>query len=953
MRKLTLLLFVSLFIFQIGNAQTGTITGKVVEKDSGFEVIGGNVLISGTTNGATTDLDGKYSFSVEPGTYTIECSYIGYETQKKENVEVKAGEVVTLDIIMGESAVALDLGVEVTARQVRNTESAAIAIQSKSPNLISVTSSAAFSKNGDNDVAAAVKRVTGVTVQGGKYVYVRGLGDRYSKTTLNGLTIPGLDPNRNTVQMDLFPTNLVDNIIVYKTFSPDLPGDFTGGLVDIATKDFPEEFNFNLSASTSYNTNTTFNSGFLTYQGGATDFLGFDDGSRALPAELDGMTVQDFPQPQFTGEISEADANQLTTLTNAFDNNWSMENRAPSLNHNIAASMGNLTQNKKLGWIAAVNHSRRYTGFDDGLTGIYKLKGRVDEVSALSKEILLNGSRGTEEVLWGAMLGSSYKINSNNKIRFNLMHNQGGESTAEFLEGRKYIDDADDLYQTRNWSYLQRSLSSGQVGGKHVFSNTNNLEVNWSSSMALSLQDQPDLRYFTNRVRSSGTRFIKASSDRTPNRFYRNMQQSNWDNKVDVTLPIKQWNGLSAKVKAGAAYVYKNREFRETRYTFNNQSRSVGEDINTFFDDVLTFDDVEGNYMNNGNGTYVINGYNPDNDYDAELGVTAGYVMTELPLTKKLRAIAGVRLEKTNLKFKTYGIERVLADFPQLDGQQNLLDNLDVLPSLNLNYEISDNMKVRSAYTRTLARPTFRELAPFASFDFDGGLIIIGNPELQLTNINNVDLRWEWYPKPGEMFTVGSFYKHFTNPIERTFNPEAPNGELTWRNVDKAFLAGAEVEWRKQLGFISALKDFTFTANFTYIYSRTDIDPAEMEAILISDPNAKHYREMYGQAPYVANALLSYKNETGWNSNLAFNVVGPRIVVTTVGATPNYYEKPFPSLNYNISKNVGNGFTLKLAANNLLNSKFKIEAPFKGENYPVQVNSVGMTFSVGVSYKIP
>jgi len=313
-------------------AQTGTITGKVIEAESGFEVIGGNVVIQGTTNGNSTDLDGVYTIKVEPGTYNLECSYIGFETTVIENVVVKAGEVTQTDVQLGESGIDIDVDITIVGKRVNNSEAAVLAIQKKAPVVLDVMSAAQIAKSGDNNVASAVKRVTGVTVEGGKYIYVRGLGDRYSKTTLNGATIPGLDPNKNTVQMDLFPTNLIDNIVVYKTFSPNLPGDFTGGYVDISTKDFPTTKTISASASIGYNTLATFNSNFLSYEGGANDWLGFDDGTRAVPDVIKNSGV---PTADRGANVNASQAMQLTNATKAFSNNLTFQNQTPLPNYNL------------------------------------------------------------------------------------------------------------------------------------------------------------------------------------------------------------------------------------------------------------------------------------------------------------------------------------------------------------------------------------------------------------------------------------------------------------------------------------------------------------------------------------------------------------------------------------------------------------------------------------------
>ncbi len=955
MKKLNFFfLILSLFPLTIF-AQMGIISGKVIESETGFEAIGAEVVIQGTTTGMATDLDGKYRIdNLEPGTYNIECSYVGFETQVINEVIVKAGENTTLDISIGASAIDLDLNIEVTAKTFKNTEASLITIQRKSPVVLDGIAASQISKSGDSDVASAVKRVTGVTVEGGKYVYVRGLGDRYSKTTLNGSEIPGLDPNKNTVQMDLFPSSLIDNILVYKTFAPNLPGDFTGGYVDIATKDFPEEFTLNLNASLSYNTEATFNKDFLSYEGGKLDFLGFDDGTRAMPESV-ANTLDDIP---FYAQASSdpALANKLTSLTNAFPNNWSMQNQSNFLNQSYGFSIGNQVKLGKmpLGFIAALTYQNKFSGYDEGQFGIYELTGNYDQVSDLTTQLELEDQQGQEETLWGAMFNTSLKITPNNKIGLSLMRNQSAISTARNLVGRKQRDEPDDLFQTRSWRFLERGLTTAQLKGKHVLTNLNNFEIDWKSAYSISTQDDPDLRYFTNRYNADADRyFIKPSSDRRPTRFYRDMKQSNIDNKLNLSLPFKQWSNLSAKAQMGGSMVYKDRTFNESRFSFNNQNNRFDGDVSTYFNEenLLSYDAENAQFANNGTGAYVVDNYEPANNYEASQLVGAAYAMVDLPITKKIRLITGARMEKTSLKFLTYS-DLVRESYPQLDGNTKILDNLDVLPSMSLNFEFTEKVKLRSAYSRTLARPTFREVAPFASFDVEGGFLFVGNPDLERTIVDNSDLRFEFYPSSGEMISISSFYKRFNNHIERTFNPEAPNGELTLRNVDKAFLLGGEVEFRKKLDFVQALKHFSLALNFSYIYSRADIDQQELIQIRATNPTAKPYRTMFGQSPYVGNALLSYRNEKGTQANLAFNIIGKRISVITIGGTPNIYEMPRPSLNFNISQKLGERFMLKFGASNLLNSKNREVITFKDTEYPISTYNTGMNFSVGVGYSI-
>ena len=963
-KKYFTIIFTFYFISTAVFAQTGTLSGVVTEKGSALEVIGGNVIIAGTSTGTTTEFDGTYVLEIAPGTYNIEFSYIGFQNFLAENVIITAGETTTLDVALEDESVELE-SVVVTGKAFKNTEASVLALRQKSTTLLNGISSAQFKKSGDSDVAQAVRRVTGVTLEDGKYVYVRGLGDRYSKTTLNGAEVPGLDPNRNTVQMDLFPTSLVDNIVVYKTFSPELPGDWTGGLVDINTKDFPERYSVSASLSTGYNANSNFNSEFLSYEGGATDALGIDDGTRAEPASIESQTgvLTDYA----AGLANSQAANEVANNTRAFSNNWSMEQAARPLNQGASFSIGNLydIKGKSLGVSASATYARNYTGYQNGQVGIYQLSGDFASTNQLNPQILLTDSEGNEETTWGALLAASLKLNDNHTINFTGMHNQSGTSTAKYAFGTKNADDPDDIFQTRSWRYLERSLSTVQAKGIHKLGENSNIKLNWISSYSISKQDDPDLRFFTNRINTiTDNAFLKPSSDNVPTRFYRNMVQNNSDTRVSLELPIKQWNGLDGTVQFGGAFNYKDRAFREDRYNFNNNALSLNSpnagDINNdaFLD--LSFYFAENNlvtpgangYENEGNGVYVTDNYDARNNYNASALTSAAFGKANLSLTDKLNAIVGVRVERTFVGLETFDTGATLDTYPNLDGTGNLLDNTDVLPSATFNYAVNENQKVRLSYSRTVARPTFRELAPFASFALDGGFVFVGNPDLQRTTIDNLDLRWELFPNSGESISAGVFAKNFSNPIERTFNPEAQNTELTYRNVDQARLVGVELEFRKKLeSLASFLKGFDWTTNLTYIYSETDIDEEELAQIRVSQPDAPATREMFGQAPYVFNTMLSYRSQQGTKASLSFNVIGDAISVVTRGATPNYYTKSRPLLNFRISQKLNDYFTLTAGASNLLNADFAQVATFKGQEYAIQSYSPGINYSLSIGYK--
>lgn len=962
--KFIALIFSILFLSTSAIAQKGTLSGTVTEKASSLEVIGGNVVIAGTSTGTITEFDGTYVLELDPGTYTIEFSYIGFQNFTAENVIITAGETTTLDIALNDDSVELE-SVVVTAKAFKNTEASVLALRKASTVVLDGISAAQFKKSGDSDVAQAVKRVTGVTLEGGKYVYVRGLGDRYSKTTMNGAEIPGLDPNRNTVQMDIFPTSLIDNIVVYKTFSPELPGDWTGGLVDINTKDFPETYTVSASLSTGFNSNSNFNNEFLSYEGGSTDFLGFDDGTREIPASIENQpgVLLDYA----AGLNDGAAAAEVANNTRAFDNTWTIDQDAKPLNQGGSFSVGNLynINGMSLGLNASASYSRSYSGYQNGEVGIFQLNGDFATTSRLNPQILLTDSEGNEETMWGTLLSGSLKINDANIVSLTGMHNQSGTSTAKYAVGTKNSDDPDDIFQTRSWRYLERSLSTVQAKGQHLFGENENIKLNWISAYSRSSQDDPDLRFFTNRINSiTGNPFLKPSSDNVPTRFYRNMVQNNSDTRVSLELPFHQWNELTGTLQFGGAFNYKNREFREDRYNFNNNVSAINppndaDIINQQFLD-LSFYFQENNlatagangYENNGDGVYVSDNFDARNNYNASATTTAVFGKANLLLTDKLTAIVGARLERTFVGLETFDTGSTLDRFPNLDGNANLLNNTDLLPSLTLNYELSENQKLRLSYSRTVARPTFRELAPFASFALDGGFVFVGNPELQRTSIDNLDLRWEVFPKAGESFSVGAFAKGFTDPIERTFNPEAQNTELTYRNVDSARLIGVEVEFRKKLGSLASfLNGFDIATNFTYIHSETDIDAEELAQIRVSQPDAEDTRQVFGQAPYVFNSTLSYSSQKGTKASLSFNMIGDAISVVTRGATPNYFVKSRALLNFRISQKLNNKFTLTAGASNILNAAYREAAEFKGQEFVIQSSSPGVDYSLSLGYK--
>ncbi len=929
-------------ISMLVTAQTGTLRGKIIDGSTGEELIGATVMIAGTSIGAASDLDGNYTISfLEPGTYEFTCQFISYDPTVIKDVEIKADEVTILNFTLNSVSMGLD-EVVISAKAVQRSETAMLTIQKKSANVVDGLSAQQMKRAGDSDAAGALKRVSGINVEGGKYVFVRGLSDRYSKTTLNTADIPGLDPNRNTVQMDIFPTNLIENMIVYKSYTPNLPADFTGGLIDIVTLDFPETFTLGFSVKAGINSQASFNSNFISYEGSNTDIFGYDNGFRDIPQSASG----DIP-------VYPSDKQGLTDITMDFNKIMAPSVMPSAMNSSYSFSIGNQykTGKNSIGYIFGLSYKYHEEFFEDGIFGKYKLTGANDERLNLQEDF--RATQGVKESLWGALANISYKIGLNHKISLNAFKNQSGKSQARYKIGPKPSDDIDNLLiEERKLLWLQRGFTSTQIRGEHYFENISKLKINWIGSLTMSKQDEPDMRFFTNTYYPDNEGKYQYAIDpsiyKVPARYYRSMQEDNYNFKADASIDLGNKEN-APKLQFGGAYSYKDRDFNENRvdYKFQFPSNTYNGNVEEFLADEnigLNFPDY--NPVTGSNFGLYIQG-NPDDDlknsYTADQSITAGFAMIDIKPISQLRIVTGLRFEHTliNSASKDTSLET------------GYLNNSDVLPALNLTWFANEKTNLRLNMSRTLARPSFRELAPYASEDFEDGRVYIGNEDLVRTLIDNIDIKYEYFISPGEIASFGIFYKNFNNPIEVVDNPSAQNAELTWENMEQASVYGFELDVRKKLNFIEALQHVKVGLNFTYVYSEVSIDSIELELIRATDPDAKDTRPMSGQSPYIVNASIGYSNyENGLDVNLVYNVAGPKLIINTKGGTPDIYQQPFNSLNLVASKSISKRWVLSFKATNLLNPENKQTYTYRGEEYISRQYTKGRVFELGVKYSI-
>ena len=943
---------------------TGRISGVLVDSQTGEPLIGANVYLEGTTIGAGTDLDGSYVIlNIPDGVYTLVVSMLSYAETRVTGIEVKTNETTQInlslkpEILTGET-------VTVEARALENTEALLLKKRRLSNSVSDAISAEAISRSGSGNAAEAMTQVTGASVVDGKYVYIRGLGDRYSSTMLNGAELPSSDPEKKAVHMDMFPSNLLDNIVTLKTFTPDKPGNFSGGMVDVATKNYPEKFTLKFSTGSSYNTLTSLQSNYLSYPGGSKDWLGMDDGTRDIPNEI--KNPKDIPT------LSQARANpesaqKLDQASKSFGPVMSPVDGKGPVNQSYAFSIGNQARafGRPLGYMISVSYKRDHSSYTDGKSARWQLPSDVQSTDLLNSKILLSDSKGTDEVNWGGLVTLNTKLTNNHEISAHVFYTRSGESSSRYLVGpwpEQFGINTDAYFETRVLKYVERNLQSYQLSGEHYFEGLLGMKLDWKGTLSKNSQKEPDTRYFSdhfsNRIfqgRDTTVYSISIGNYPNPTRYFRTLEEDGSNLEMNMAFPFEQWSGIQAKLKFGGFYSKKNRTFEELRFEYQRPSsfRYTGDDQDFFSPEntgIIGYDannnPIWGNYIQ----------LSPDakgGDYDGEEKISAAYSMIELPIYSNLRFVGGARFEATRMDVASADTTR-----PE-NLRRGLLDNNDWLPSVNLIYQVVNNMNVRASYGKTLARPTMREKAPYVNYEFVNDYSFAGNVNLKRTLIDNFDLRWEWFVRPGELFAVSGFYKKFTNPIERTLVlGSEDNPEVTYRNVSEGTVIGLELEARKQLDEIySLLRNFQLGFNMSLVSSQVDIPQEKLKEIIAIDPNREVYtkntRPLQGQSAYILNVDFGYNNyKSGTYANVYFNIFGERLAEVTSDATPDVYEQPRSLLNFNMSQRLFKGLGLKLAAKNILDSKSSFIHKYKGQEYVRSEHELGRSYSVGLSYDI-
>jgi hypothetical protein len=882
-----------------------TVRGTVLDARSGEGLAAAYVRAIGPENQTiATELDGTFTLALPPGTYKLIFSTPEYDDATR-TVTVTAGKLVTVELSLTPSTIAgAEETIEVSGTIDTRRESATLAIRRAAPTVSDALSSQEISRTPDSNAGDAMKRVVAVTVSEGRYVALRGLEGRYVTTLLNGVLLPSPEPDRNAVPLDLFPTSLLSTMTVYKSYSADLPGQFGGGVLSIDTTSFPSSLEMRVGMSTSANTVATGQAGMSNADAtGAAGFFGYDDGRRRLPDAV--------PRNQ---AVRNMDPARLEEVGKSFNNVWTPQGETVTPNMGLTAMVGNTTKlgSKRVGYLATGMFRRNFSVRSGNNARTALIGGDVEAVESLRYDL------GVAESTVGALGNVGIELDRDNDISVFGLYSHVGEDQSSIASGYSEFDGMD--IDVSRLSFVERMLAFSQVTGKHRLSRSRGAELSWQANIAQTTRnelDSRDLIYLIDPI--SGSRFYKDQPG-SGQRF--------WQSLTDVAgggganFQIRTGRALW---KTGATAQVSQRSLvgRRFRYRYIGQNEGVRS---------LEAEQMFGE-MHIGPDFMLEENTLQEDAYKASLGVYGAYASAEVQLDDKMRGIAGVRYEhgaQSMTNGSRYAVAGLVTD--TMRGEH------DFLPAANLVYAARPDMNVRFAYSYTLTRPRFRELAPFLFFDYIRRRSISGNPELATTHIHNADLRWEWFPTEEEVFAVSAFGKQFVDPIEQVL--ANAGGDATFRNAASGNLLGAELEARTSLGRLDErLGKFRVGANFSLLRSRVQLGAEQM---LQTTQN----RPLYGQAPYVANLSLGFVDPKLVDASLLYNVTGSRITDVGIEGLPDTYEVPFHRVDLVAVRHVRKDLRVKLSGSNLLNRRARLEQG----GLTVNTYSPGVAFALGLDW---
>ena len=892
----------------------GTIAGAVLDGQTGRPIRGVSISVSGHSGKELmSDTEGRFQISISPGKYTLNFKSQNYLETSIQDVEVKAGVVTDASTVLTSKGAITTLDVVEKAGAVAASTEAMLVERKLAAVTSDAVSTEEIQRSVASDAAAAVQKVTGVSVVEGGYVYVRGLGERYSATMLNNALIPTTEPERRVVPLDIFPAGLISNIRIIKSYSPDLPGEFSGGLVQMSTVDFPTARTLRVSTGGGYNTVTTFNR-FLTYPGGSHDAFGFDSGARALPAAI--------PQDKrlFPGSFT---PQQFQQLGRAFSNNWD------------PVAVGSVRPQQSFSMAGGGSFGRI------GLVGALTFSNKPVYQSEIQRYLRQEGTRPviftnyedfrsyTESARLGGVLNVALRLNQANKLAFRNTLTRDTDKEAREFAG--YDGSADTFLKSQRLRWVERSVLSTSVEGDHSVARLRNSLIKWQLTYSRSQRDEPDMREIIRGKMPNG-QFTFAALSSSGQRFFAGLEDRIWEPQVEISTPFFR-GPVTGLWKSGFRATLRSRDFQARRFRFIPQ-RSTTLPLTAAGNVLFAPENIRPD------GFQIVEFTRATDRYDASMDIYAGYSMVDLSLGRRWRFVGGLRVEDASILVNS--LDPLV---PNAKGAAATLVNRDPIAGVNVIYAISARQNLRASFSRTVSRPDFRELSPFDFNNVYGGFVAQGNPNLVRASIKNYDVRWEWFLGGNQVIAASFFTKDFVNPIEVTI---LPSNDLrqTYINAAGAYNRGVELEARLGLGrFSKRLRGFAAQGNFTVVAS--DIRIGDRDAALLTSTN----RPLLGQSRFIANSIVEW-TQPKWRSLARFdaNFVSRRLSDVGTFGVPDIYQEgnTFLDFSYQYSLTETGTWSLKFSAENLANNHYHwTQGGILQRSY-----RLGRTFSVGIGVTI-
>ena len=914
-------------ITQLIFCQNSIIKGIVIEESTGKPLSGVNILIKSIKKSTISDAEGNFIFrNIPVDNYSIQFSFLSFESKIVSDVQTTSNETYDLTVSLVEKKNELeDIVIKSTKAKTESVKSL-LTLQKNSIRVSDGISAESIKRTPDRTTSDVLKRISGASIQDNKFVIIRGLNDRYNTTFLNGAPLPSSEPDRKAFSFDIFPANMIDNIVIYKTASPDLPGEFAGGVVEINTKATPDKDFQSLSISSGFNTITT-GKNQLYYEGGKSDWLGLDDGTRGLPSSFPStIQFQALQQAHTQSSIT-----QISDLAKSYQTDWGLYNKKFSPNMSFQYSIGKFFKqkdNQNLGFLASVSYNKT-SNFNQTLRKTYETPGAL-----LSDQVDDNYN---EQTLFGVLANVSLKMDSNNSFTFKNLYSINSNNRVIDRNGSISQDDPPSLINTTARMFTSNKIYTGQVAGEHLLT-ASKIKINWVGSYSNVVRSIPNDRRNTYNINPNifGLGYQQPKADfqintvgsESPGSMYvsENVEDI-FSTKVDLNRKIKFTEKFATDIKIGfftqsryrdfsarqLGYIPFNGNVNGYNYTSNNLASYI-----PYLSNSTIFNSSNMGVITPGapgvlgvSGLTLYEGTKGNDTYKASSKLNAAYIMLDNSISK-LRIIWGARME---------AYSQLLTSKSDTGTPINV-DNsqIDFLPSLNLIYGVNKKQNLRLSFSKTLNRPEFRELAPFLFYDAATKFNTEGTPNLKIAKVFNADLRFEIFPGKGQLFSISAFYKKFSDPIELQAQANNTN---KYENANFGENKGIEMEYRTLLSSIFGskspilLEDITFFSNLSIIRSKVDISNLVASSTLEEIP-------LQGQSPYVFNAGLQYiGKETGWSASANINRIGNRIAIQgnqTAGAsTPALWEKSRTFLDMQISKSFyKNKIELKLNAQNVL-----------------------------------